>query len=609
MKEDESIELDYKNNDNRDQSESDLPPGDKDVNAVPEGYQGNPLHSLPEGFGWGLPNLDAEVRKALEKKNKDALKSLLIKAKNQSCEVDDFPISQPVREECIPLLNTFFNLDFLKEKNTGGYSIFFYFKDIEFPEGKLKEIAYEKIISFIEQAMAVAERQGHRFFITELSKECFDPMLVCTVPYISTQYPLKITLEIVQKFLNIALTSESRNWRVCSFLLKALFLFENYKEFLHVIEKDLSDAEIKEILNWGWKSPRPLGKKFSAYTYFFIRNALTVEELEAFPRVVKIVNEINPIPRAYAGCEKIKEYIVRGGSLHDPAFGYERTLTPLQYAIYEGSLEFAEWLVLAGANTDTLKNGTLELALHSSNSPDNMELVKWLIERGADVNEKCKRGYSVLWTALYWKAYKCAQALIESGAKYIVSGRPRSVLEFITEKISAMDDSLDRFSKLEGQGKFLLDFITRLNSNPDIDFEAALDALIKDHLPSDTTNSRESFDQLREFFNSTFHKMVENGPQVKIGYTFKDFALARKVEEGRSVQDVIQAEISNLQESKKNLEDFKQWFENWEKKSSPTSPAMLVSVLRDSPARSAPQHNDNNVPGASVSSNPGVTNS
>jgi len=589
MKEDESIELDYENNDNRDQSESDLPPRDNDVNAVPEDYKGNPLHSLPEPFGWGLPNIniDAEVREALKKKDKDALESLLIKALNQSCEVDDFPISQPVREECIPLLNTFYDLDFLNKKNTGGYSIFFYFKDIEFPKGKLKKIAYEKIISFIEQAMAVAERKGHRFFITELSKEYFDPMLVCTVPYISTQYPLKITLEIVQKFLNIALTSESRNWRVCSFLLKALFLFENYKEFLHVIEKDLSDAEIKEILNWGWKSPRPLGKKFPAYTYFFIRNALTVEELEAFPRVVKIVNEINPIPRNYDRCEKIKDYIVRGGSLHDPAFGYERTLTPLQYAIYRGSLEFAEWLVLAGANTDTLKNGSLELAIRSSNPPDNVELVKWLIERGADVNEKCNRGYSVLWTALNAKAYKCAQALIESGAEYIVYFKPDSVLEFITKKISAIDDSLNRFSKLEGQGKFLLDFITRLNSNPDIDFEAALDALIKDHLPSDTTNSRESFDQLREFFNSK----------------------ARKVKEGRSVQDVVQAEISNLQESKKNLENFKQWFENWEKKSSVTSPAMLVSVLRDSPARSAPQHNDNNVPGASVSSNPCVTNS
>jgi len=61
-------------------------------------------------------------------------------------------------------------------------------------------------------------------------------------------------------------------------------------------------------------------------------------------------------------------------------------------------------------------DGYLRTALISATSCNNIELLQWLIDNGANVNHQDRNGYSALHFAGQEKCLECAQLLINKGA-------------------------------------------------------------------------------------------------------------------------------------------------------------------------------------------------
>uniref|UniRef100_A0ACD5TE43 Uncharacterized protein n=1 Tax=Avena sativa TaxID=4498 RepID=A0ACD5TE43_AVESA len=136
--------------------------------------------------------------------------------------------------------------------------------------------------------------------------------------------------------------------------------------------------------------------------------------------------------------------------------------TPLSYAAQEGNVQVMRYLLHRGADpampdergSTPLHDAALEgvpvdpvdyrgAPLHLAVSNDHVEVVKVLLEHSADPNKVANKIFSPILVACYEKSLKCIKLLIEAGADLNAPGYPAP-----TPLMQAVNDGLIDFVKL-----------------------------------------------------------------------------------------------------------------------------------------------------------------
>lgn len=92
----------------------------------------------------------------------------------------------------------------------------------------------------------------------------------------------------------------------------------------------------------------------------------------------------------------------------------ERGTPPLTLATYLGNLEVGKWLIEAGADLEA--KDAAGTALMGVSFKGNTEIVKYLIDAGADVNATNEQGTSALIFAAMFNQGEVIDLLLENGA-------------------------------------------------------------------------------------------------------------------------------------------------------------------------------------------------
>ena len=92
--------------------------------------------------------------------------------------------------------------------------------------------------------------------------------------------------------------------------------------------------------------------------------------------------------------------------------------TPLMWACYEGKKDMVEFLISKGADLEAvdLKTGDTPLILSFVESFDNVDITELLLDKGANINNKNKNGFSALALAVDVNNVKAIKLLLERGA-------------------------------------------------------------------------------------------------------------------------------------------------------------------------------------------------
>ena len=91
--------------------------------------------------------------------------------------------------------------------------------------------------------------------------------------------------------------------------------------------------------------------------------------------------------------------------------------TPLQLASFFGRPEAAALLLERGAETNAVaKNAMRVAALHSAAAAQELDIVRMLLDNGADPNAQQERGYTALHAAAQHGDRELAELLLERGA-------------------------------------------------------------------------------------------------------------------------------------------------------------------------------------------------
>ncbi|NJB72460.1 ankyrin repeat protein [Saonia flava] len=91
--------------------------------------------------------------------------------------------------------------------------------------------------------------------------------------------------------------------------------------------------------------------------------------------------------------------------------------TPLGLASFFGQIPVVKFLLEKGANPNVAANNTFKVApIHSACAISNLEIVKLLIEGGADVNAKQMKGVTPIHSAAHNGQNQLIQLLIDNGA-------------------------------------------------------------------------------------------------------------------------------------------------------------------------------------------------
>ena len=77
----------------------------------------------------------------------------------------------------------------------------------------------------------------------------------------------------------------------------------------------------------------------------------------------------------------------------------------------------------SGEGTKPMVHASMkEVAVHIAIECNRADLVPWLVQRGAEVNNVDARGHSPLHRAVRWCQVKCIDALLEHGADVTILG-------------------------------------------------------------------------------------------------------------------------------------------------------------------------------------------
>lgn len=113
-----------------------------------------------------------------------------------------------------------------------------------------------------------------------------------------------------------------------------------------------------------------------------------------------------------ARAEKVLQEVPRMIDSHSPD-GF----TPLALACFFGHLELAKWLVDRGANLNLpAKNQMMVAPIHAAVGGRHLEIVRALVEAGADVNARQHGGYTALHAAAQDGNEAMTTFLLEHGA-------------------------------------------------------------------------------------------------------------------------------------------------------------------------------------------------
>lgn len=88
---------------------------------------------------------------------------------------------------------------------------------------------------------------------------------------------------------------------------------------------------------------------------------------------------------------------------------YYKTVTPLGTAISKGDVEAARKFLEYGANVNEKSNGMSPLMIAARYN--NVEIIKLLLDKGADVKAKCEKGFNALKYAELSNAKEAAELL------------------------------------------------------------------------------------------------------------------------------------------------------------------------------------------------------
>ena len=111
------------------------------------------------------------------------------------------------------------------------------------------------------------------------------------------------------------------------------------------------------------------------------------------------------------------------------SMGISFTATNLAYYMEKEKTDICELFFTAGIDPDSFTDTGVPLLCVASRC-DNMEQIKWLLEKGADINVISKdRGYTPVMDAVWRKDYDIAKLLIEKGADLsVMSSEGQSIL-------------------------------------------------------------------------------------------------------------------------------------------------------------------------------------
>ncbi|MEP7367694.1 MAG: ankyrin repeat domain-containing protein [Acidobacteriota bacterium] len=91
--------------------------------------------------------------------------------------------------------------------------------------------------------------------------------------------------------------------------------------------------------------------------------------------------------------------------------------TPLALACFFGHVELAKWLINRGANLDLAAKNQMQVApLHAAVAGKKLEIVRALVEGGADVNARQHGGFTALHAAAQEGDEALTRYLLEKGA-------------------------------------------------------------------------------------------------------------------------------------------------------------------------------------------------
>lgn len=112
---------------------------------------------------------------------------------------------------------------------------------------------------------------------------------------------------------------------------------------------------------------------------------------------------------------EVFEYLLEQGNLNINSVGY-LGMTALSLASIEyGNLEMIKYLLEKGADIN-VKNEDGSTALMTASMYGNLEIIKYLIENGADINAKDNDGSTALIYASKWGNLETVEYLVKNGA-------------------------------------------------------------------------------------------------------------------------------------------------------------------------------------------------
>lgn len=124
--------------------------------------------------------------------------------------------------------------------------------------------------------------------------------------------------------------------------------------------------------------------------------------------------------------------------------------TPLNHAINRGRNEIVKYLVERGANVNALYEGHYS-PLMSAVGNNNLEMVKLLLENGADLNLKDKHGNDALWKAVFNYNLEIVRILVEAGADPFKADNPENYSNYnlAIDLLPATEEIINYFNSLK----------------------------------------------------------------------------------------------------------------------------------------------------------------
>eukprot|EP01113_Clastostelium_recurvatum_P029462 TRINITY_DN3554_c0_g3_i1.p1 TRINITY_DN3554_c0_g3~~TRINITY_DN3554_c0_g3_i1.p1 ORF type:complete len:546 (-),score=115.91 TRINITY_DN3554_c0_g3_i1:80-1717(-) len=117
---------------------------------------------------------------------------------------------------------------------------------------------------------------------------------------------------------------------------------------------------------------------------------------------------------AFLGDMEIVDHLIRSGA--DVNLSGYRSRTPFWYAAWKGHMQVARTLAHVSADVVNTADGDGTTPLHNAVGENNMAMVRFLLEVGADINAKSHLGYTPLHTAALSGYKDIMHVLTESGA-------------------------------------------------------------------------------------------------------------------------------------------------------------------------------------------------